>query len=1140
MSRTVRVVLSAAFFVALPVAFLAAQRTPPAPPAAPEKPYEPKIAAASDEPLRAMKRIRVPAGMKIGLWAAEPLLANPVAFCFDEQGRAYVAETFRLHAGVTDNRGHPFWVDADLASRTVADRVAMYKKHLGKNFARYSVEHDRVRLLQDTDGAGRANKATVFADGFKDAAAGIGAGVLARGGKVWYACIPDLWLLRDTRGTGRADVKKSLHHGYGVHVAFIGHDLHGLRFGPDGKLYFSIGDRGLHVETEGRTVSNPDSGAVLRCEPDGSQLEVVATGLRNPQELAFDRFGNLFTADNNADGGDRARWVYVVEGGDSGWRISYQYLKKPTQLGPWNAEKLWHVPPKEGTGEPAAYLLPPLAHIANGPSGLTYNPGVTLLPERYKDHFFLCDFRGGSGGSGIHAFTVRPRGAAFELVGREEFVWSVLATDCDFGPDGGFYLSDWVEGWGKPNKGRIYKVYDPERLKDANVAEVKKLLAQGMAGRGSAELARLLLHADQRVRQEAQFALAAAPDGEKALRRVAREAKDVLPRLHALWGLGQIALKGDRPAESVEAFLKDSDAEVRAQAAKVLGWRRVTPLWAKDPIRRPTEGELKHIYDAWTKAAGKLIPLLEDESPRVRFFAAQSLGKVGRPEARTAILKMIRANADADPYLRHAGVTALNGCFDADAVRALARDESPAVRLAALLVMRRRHSPEAALFLSDTDPRLVLEAARAINDEPIPEVVPQLAKLIERRGLTAPVLYRVLNANYRLGKADNARALARFAARADAPEALRVEALEMLGQWAQPSGRDRVVGLWRPLPVRPAGEAAAALKPALGGVLTGPAAVRSAGASVAAKLGIREVGPALLALVEDRRQPAAVRVETLKALQALDDPGLRKAAELALKDDDARVRAQGLRAQAHLEPDRAVAALGPVLERGTTAERQAALDVLGGLKDPGADKVLAQWLDRLLRGAVPAEIRLDLLEAAARRPAKAVRERLARYEAARPKGDKLAPYREALAGGDAEAGRRVFFYKAEVSCLRCHKARGEGGEVGPDLAGIGSRQTREYLLESIVDPNRQIAKGYETVVLTLADGQVKTGILKSEDAKAVRLVTPEGAVVTVPKEEIDQRARGPSAMPDDLARQLTRRELRDLIEFLADLKEGKR
>src|SRR5205807_763403 len=170
--------------------------------------------------------------------------------------------------------------------------------------------------------------------------------------------------------------------GYGVRFGFIGHDLHGLRFGPDGKLYFSIGDRGLRVETEGRTVSSTETGAVLRCNPDGSGLEIVATGLRNPQELVFDQYGDLFTGDNNSDSGDEARWVYLVEGGDSGWRVGYQFMENPYSRGPFNEEKLWH-PHFEGQ---AAYIVPPIANISSGPSGVAYFPG-TGLPARFQDHF---------------------------------------------------------------------------------------------------------------------------------------------------------------------------------------------------------------------------------------------------------------------------------------------------------------------------------------------------------------------------------------------------------------------------------------------------------------------------------------------------------------------------------------------------------------------------------------------------------------------------------------------------------------------------------------------------------------------------------------------------------------------------------
>ena len=106
----------------------------------------------------------------------------------------------------------------------------------------------------------------------------------------------------------------------------------------------------------------------------------------------------------------------------------------------------------------------------------------------------------------------------------------------------------------------------------------------------------------------------------------------------------------------------------------------------------------------------------------------------------------------------------------------------------------------------------------------------------------------------------------------------------------------------------------------------------------------------------------------------------------------------------------------------------------------------------------------------------------------------------------------------------------------PTSAGIGGKQKREYLLESIVDPNKQIAQGFETVVLTLTNGNVVSGILKGEDAKEVKLMTAEGQLLTVPKAKIDERARGKSAMPEDVVKHLSKRDLRDLVEFLANLK----
>src|SRR5204862_1442535 len=149
----------------------------------------PKIAPASDEGELGIKRFQVAPGLKVDLWAAEPLLANPVAFNFDEKGRAYVCETFRLGAGVDDIRGIMDWLDEELACRTADDRLAEMKRHLGDRFKSYTNHSERLQLIEDTDGDGKADRSTIFAQQFNTALDGIGASVLARGGNVWYANI---------------------------------------------------------------------------------------------------------------------------------------------------------------------------------------------------------------------------------------------------------------------------------------------------------------------------------------------------------------------------------------------------------------------------------------------------------------------------------------------------------------------------------------------------------------------------------------------------------------------------------------------------------------------------------------------------------------------------------------------------------------------------------------------------------------------------------------------------------------------------------------------------------------------------------------------------------------------------------------
>ncbi len=381
---------------------------------------------------------------------------------------------------------------------------------------------------------------------------------------------------------------------------------------------------------------------------------------------------------------------------------------------------------------------------------------------------------------------------------------------------------------------------------------------------------------------------------------------------------------------------------------------------------------------------------------------------------------------------------------------------------------------------------------------------------------------------------EDASALASVASRSEASKNVRVESLAILATWANPPGRDRINGLWRPIDVRPSKVAADALRPAVKGLLDdSPDEVRRGTIAAVAELGIKVAGPDLVRLVVEGKGSGLARADAIKALEKLNDPGLADAVEVALGAIEGRVRSEGLRVLARLSPERAIPALAKVLDAGSTPEQQQALEVLGSSDRPEADAILGHWLDRLIQKKAPASIELELLDAASKKKSSEVTDRLARFEKERPKDGPIADHHAELEGGNAERGKKIYLNNAAVYCVRCHKVKGEGGEVGPDLTGIGAKQPRTYLLESIVVPNQAIAQGFESVVLAKTDGTIVTGVLKSEDDKTVRVMTAEAKLIEVPKTEIEERKRGASAMPEDLVKKLSKAELRDLVEFLA-------
>ncbi len=1075
---------------------------------------EPEVAPASDEGRQAMERMKLADGLRVSLWAAEPMLANPVAFNLDERGRVFVAETYRYRTSVLDIRDYLWMLEDDLAARTIEDRTAVIRKSFGTAGEKeLSIESELLRLVEDRNGDGVADFSTVYADGFNSALDGIASGVLVRRGEVWFANIPSVWKFT---GAEKAETRTEISRGYGVRFNYTGHDLHGLTWGPDGKIYFSVGDRGAHVPTkEGGVIEAADTGSVFRMNPDGSDLELFATGMRNPQSLLFTENGDLFTGDNDSDQGDEERLVHVVEGGDSGWRIGWQFAPLG-DAGPWNSEKMWH--PRHD--EQPTYMLAPICNIEDGPSGVAYYPG-TGLNASFQGAILITHFKGSIARSGIYDYRLKPKGASYEVAEAKPFLTSALPTDVRFGPDGRVYYSDWAEGWPKSKRGRIYTIYDPQGLNDPLVQETKRIIASDFPRKSVDELVRLLGHADWRVRLEAQFTL--AEKGAASVASFARVLKageaTAYARWHATWGLGQLATKHREAVNEIRPLLADRDPEVRAQAAKLLGDHRVEAAFEE------------------------LVARLEDESARVRFFAAQSLGKLGRPEAAEPLLALLKENADEDEYLRHAAVMGLVGANNLPALAAAARSELRAVRLGVLLTLRRLDRPEIALFLRDADRLIAREAAIAINDAPVNGAMGELAAVLKNPVQDEPLMLRAINANFRLGQPEQAEALANYAARTDAPAKLRAEALAQLALWPKPPARDRVVGVFRPVTTttRDVAAARAAVEKAMPALFAAgsPEEVQLAALAAVEALEGRGGADTLVAVVRDAAQTGPARAAAFNALHELKDPRTKELVSFAAESDAPELRLAALGVAARVSPETAAPLLARLVREGTAAEQKAAYKALGTSNHPATDALLKERLAKLETGDVAPAAQLELIEASAQRADPAIKRMVEQRDAKlASSADPLAPYRVALEGGNSRAGARIFWGQPVMACVRCHTAGGGGGDAGPPLAGVGKRMTREQLLEAVIKPNATIAPGFDSVVVTLKSGDVVGGTVAEETATTLRLRNADGKVAAVKKSEIAKREGAPSSMPEIYGAVLTKTELRDLIEFLAALDQA--
>jgi len=1129
-----------ALLVAIPGALtLSGGQSPP-----PAKPPQPSIvrltpadATRLAEEVRKTVSVEMAPGLELKLWAPDQLVIDPIALEFDDRGTLYATSSSRNNMPL-DIRDHPTWVPLVHTLETVAEQQAFYRRELApersaqnpwlpdlnkdssQDLRDLAELKERLYRIQDTDGDGLADASRIMIEGFNnDPTYDVAGGLLYHDGDLVFGIAPGVWRLKDDNEDGTIDRQIPISEGYGVHPAFGGHGISGVTLGPDGRIYWEVGDIGFNVvDKEGRRWAYQNQGAVLRAEPDGSHFEVFATGIRNLQEFAFDEYGNLISVDNDGDHqGETERLVYIPNGSDSGWRSNWQYGKytdpKNNRYNVWMDEEMF----KPRFRGQAAHIIPPVAPYHAGPSGMVYNPG-TALSEEWRNHFFVSSFPGAPANARIYAFKLKEEGAGFALESDTVLLRGILAVGLKFGPDGALYLADWITGWDSKNKGRIWKLDSQQAASSPVRAEVRTLIGEKFDALSAADLTTLLRHADGRIRQKAQFELVRRGDVQ-TLGAAAREPVHKLARIHGIWGIAQLARKDGQHAALLAPLLSDPDAEIRAQAAKMIGDVR------------------------YAQASDKLLPLLEDSAARPRFFAAEALGRLAYEPAVAPLVEMLAANDDRDVYLRHAGSLALSRIGDVPALAALSEHPSRGVRIAAIVALRRLRHADVVRFLTDRDELIVQEAARAINDDgSIEGALPSLGRVLEEKRVTSePILRRAISANLKIGTSDALARLAACAGDATRPEEIRVDAVGALGVWPSPSVMDRVDGMYlgqtAPRDATAARAAVLQLMEAEPGTATSPA-IKVALANAAGRLNVHAAAPLLLAQLRGDASPD-VRVAALRALQAVKATNMDEIMRRAVADahPDVRRAALGILPSLPLNEAAKVQSLASVIRNGTVDDQQAGFEVLGTLESAEAHKLLASFFDELTAGKIAPAVQLDLVDAMQSSGAPGLETKLEAYRKSRAADSLVTAFREALLiGGSSRRGREAFVENPAAGCTRCHTIRNAGSDVGPNLTGVATRLTRQQLLEALLEPSARIAPGYGTVGITLGNGQRIDGTLREEtDTHLVVITGTLPAEQRIAKSDVAERTNPVSAMPP-LGLVLKPRDIRDLVAYLATLK----
>ncbi len=597
---------------------------------APPKPVTGKIEPPPPTPpAEAAKTFRVLDGFRMDLVAAEPLVASPVAMAYDENGRAFVCEM----------RDYPYTDKA----RQVPGQENPTDQPIG-----------RIRLLEDTDGDGVFDKATIFADGLSWPT-----GVACWQGGVFVAATPDVWYLKDTDGDGKADIRQKVYTGFKkLNVQAL---INNLVWGLDHRIYGAGGTNGGQIRPADQPTAKPFvmSRHDFRFDPVGAQFELISGGARFGG--TFDDWGNRFLCNiRNPAQHIMLPMRYLArnpafaagnpindmaEAGDQlpVYAISTPELWRVLRAKRWSGERDIVMPRSELVG----------AGVVTSGGGITSYRG-SAYPEKYRDNVFVTE----SAGNLFYRLQLTPNGASFKAARVDGKAEMVASTDNWFrpvnfvnAPDGTLHVMDMYRGniehpWSIPDD--IHAAVDLEAGRD--LGRIWRLTPPNFTapkpprlGRAStAELVATLENPNAWWRETAQRLLFERQDksAASALHALVRGGKTPQGRLHALWSLHGL---GELTDDDVRAGLGDAAAGVRENAVKLAESRGLVAA---------------------------VLPLAADADARVRFQTAFTLGESADARALDALAAIARRDA-ADPWIRTAVMTSVGNTSDQLLVRLL-------------------------------------------------------------------------------------------------------------------------------------------------------------------------------------------------------------------------------------------------------------------------------------------------------------------------------------------------------------------------------------------------------------------------------------------------------------------------------------